>query len=57
MHSRQGTESRAGFAQEAGFKIGRDPDTIRAADVAIVAKARLNQIAERRHRHSVGHPE
>ena len=35
------------FAQDTGFKIGRDPDTVRAPDVAFVAKARLSQIAER----------
>jgi Uma2 family endonuclease len=29
------------FAAETGFRIARDPDTVRAADVAYVAKERL----------------
>ncbi len=34
------------FAQDTGFKIGRDPDTVRAPDVAFVARARWHQVAE-----------
>lgn len=32
------------FAQDTGFKIARDPDTVRAPDVAFVARDRLSQI-------------
>ncbi len=31
------------FASETGFRIGHDPDTVRAPDVAYVAPARLEQ--------------
>jgi Uma2 family endonuclease len=34
------------FAQDTGFKISRDPDTVRAPDVAFVAQDRLNQIPD-----------
>jgi len=34
-------------AQDTGFKIGRDPDTVRAPDVAFVARARADQIPAR----------
>lgn len=34
------------FAQDTGFKIARDPDTVRAADVAFVSRDRLSQISE-----------
>ena len=34
------------IAQDTGFKIGRDPDTVRAPDVAFVARDRLSQIPE-----------
>ncbi|HEV8265035.1 MAG TPA: Uma2 family endonuclease [Gemmatimonadales bacterium] len=34
------------FAQDTGFKIERDPDTVRAPDVAFVARERLAQIPE-----------
>lgn len=34
------------IAQDTGFKIGRDPDTVRAPDVAFVARERLAQIPE-----------
>lgn len=34
------------FAQDTGFKIERDPDTVRAPDVAFVAKERLARIPE-----------
>jgi len=34
------------FAQDTGFKIARDPDTVRAPDVAFVARERLAQIPE-----------
>jgi Uma2 family endonuclease len=34
------------FAQDTGFKIQRDPDTVRAPDVAFVARDRLAQIPE-----------
>jgi Uma2 family endonuclease len=34
------------IAQDTGFKIGRDPDTVRAPDVAFVARERLSQIAD-----------
>jgi Uma2 family endonuclease len=33
------------FGQDTGFKIARDPDTVRAPDVAFVAQDRLAQIA------------
>ena len=33
------------FAQDTGFKIARDPDTVRAPDVAFVARARLSQVS------------
>ena len=35
------------FAQDTGFKIGSDPDTVRAPNVAFVAQARLHGIPER----------
>lgn len=35
------------FAQDTGFKIARDPDTVRAPDVAFVERARANQIPAR----------
>jgi Uma2 family endonuclease len=47
MHHVKAQDLGAVFAQDTGFKIGRDPDTVRAPDVAFVAKARLDQIAER----------
>jgi len=34
------------FAQDTGFKIARDPDTVRAPDVAFVARHRLSHIAD-----------
>jgi Uma2 family endonuclease len=34
------------FAQDTGFKIARDPDTVRAPDVAFVSRDRLSQIAD-----------
>jgi Uma2 family endonuclease len=34
------------FAQDTGFKIARDPDTVRAPDVAFVARNRLSQVSE-----------
>jgi Uma2 family endonuclease len=34
------------FAQDTGFKIERDPDTVRAPDVALVTRERLAQIPE-----------
>ncbi len=34
------------FAQDTGFKIERDPETVRAPDVAFVARERLAQIPE-----------
>lgn len=34
------------FAQDTGFKIERDPDTVRAPDLAFVARARLDRIPE-----------
>lgn len=34
------------FAQDTGFQIERDPDTVRAPDVAFVARERLAQIRE-----------
>lgn len=36
-----------GIAQDTGFKIASDPDTVRAPDVAFVARERLAQIPER----------
>ena len=35
------------FAQDTGFKIAADPDTVRAADLAFVARDRLHRIARR----------
>lgn len=35
------------FAQDTGFKIASDPDTVRAPDVAFVARARAHAIAAR----------
>lgn len=35
------------FAQDTGFKIERDPDTVRAPDVAFVARDRLTRVPER----------
>ena len=35
------------FAQDTGFKIGSDPDTVRAPDVACVARERVGVIRER----------
>ena len=32
------------FAAETGFRIGSDPDTVRAPDVAFVAKARIDEV-------------
>ncbi|MGH7700424.1 MAG: Uma2 family endonuclease [Gemmatimonadales bacterium] len=34
------------FAQDTGFKIERQPDTVRAPDVAFVARHRLGQISD-----------
>lgn len=34
------------FAQDTGFKIARDPDTVRAPDIAFVARGRLPEIPE-----------
>lgn len=34
------------FAQDTGFKIGRDPDTVRAPDLAFVSTARLGLIPD-----------
>ena len=34
------------FAQDTGFKIGRDPDTVRGPDVAFVSEERLDRIPE-----------
>lgn len=34
------------FAQDTGFKVARDPDTVRAPDVAFVAQSRLSQIPD-----------
>src|SRR5881628_2921379 len=34
------------FAQDTGFKIERDPDTVRAPDVAFVARERLPRIPD-----------
>jgi len=34
------------FAQDTGFKIERDPDTVRAPDVAFVARERLGRIPD-----------
>lgn len=38
-------------AQDTGFKIGTDPDTVRAPDVAFVAEGRVNQIQHRGYAH------
>jgi Uma2 family endonuclease len=35
------------FAQDTGFKIASDPDTVRAPDVGFVARERADQIPER----------
>ncbi len=35
------------FAQDTGFKIASDPDTVRAPDVAFVGRARAGLIAKR----------
>lgn len=35
------------FAQDTGFKIAANPDTVRGPDVAFVARARLDQIPAR----------
>jgi Uma2 family endonuclease len=35
------------FSQDTGFKIGTDPDTVRAPDVAFVARERVGVIRER----------
>lgn len=35
------------FAQDTGFKIASDPDTVRAPDVAFVARARSDRIPRR----------
>src|SRR5437660_12671993 len=37
------------FAQDTGFKIGSDPDTVRAPDVAFVARDRTGAIRARAH--------
>ncbi len=34
------------FAQDTGFKIARDPDTVRAPDVGFVARDRMSQITD-----------
>jgi Uma2 family endonuclease len=34
-------------AQDTGFKIGADPDTVRAPDVAFIARDRMNEIGPR----------
>ncbi len=34
------------FAQDTGFKIGRDPDTVRGPDLAFVPRGRLERIPE-----------
>lgn len=34
------------FAQDTGFQIARDPDTVRAPDVAFVSRQRLAQISD-----------
>lgn len=34
------------FAQDTGFRIARDPDTVRAPDVAFVARDRLSRIPD-----------
>ena len=34
------------FAQDTGFKIARNPDTVRAPDVAFVSRDRLSQVSE-----------
>ncbi len=35
------------FAQDTGFKIAADPDTVRAPDLAFVARARMGRVARR----------
>lgn len=40
-------ESGTIFAQDTGFKIGTDPDTVRAPDVAFVTRERVGVIRER----------
>src|SRR5262245_6359425 len=35
------------FAQDTGFKIGSDPDTVRGPDVAFVARERVHEIGRR----------
>src|SRR5918999_195811 len=35
------------FAQDTGFKIARDPDTVRGPDVAFVARERVDRIPRR----------
>lgn len=35
------------FAQDTGFKIASDPDTVRAPDLAFVARDRMDRIARR----------
>lgn len=47
MHHGKAQDLGAVVAQDTGFKIGRDPHTVRAPDVVFVARARLDQIAER----------
>ena len=47
MHHVKAQDLGAVFAQDTGFKIGHDPDTVRAPDVAFVTRARLHQVAER----------
>lgn len=41
-------ENRLGavYAAETGFRIGRDPDTVRAPDVAFVSRKRLEEVGE-----------
>lgn len=39
------------FAQDTGFKIASNPDTVRAPDVAFVARERAGHIAERGYAH------
>ena len=34
------------FAQDTGFRIARDPDTVRAPDLAFVARDRLSQVTD-----------
>jgi Uma2 family endonuclease len=40
-------ESGTIFAQDTGFKIAADPDTVRAPDVAFVARERVSEIGHR----------